>query len=272
MDKSQAPEPYSGYDERRRLGAPTGAMKTSQTNTDPTQHIQIIDSIILLFGKKSQTLEKRKLKGMVDWGSIIIVFEKALGASTNRNKLRRTKPKLRCRKLLSDFNMLASTMRGNERQMCYELAFLLKEAGDAEPKADKTGIRGLVVAKTSLDPVLAVEKFKELLLAKPYEFRYSLRIIPIQKVVPTELEAVKSAALELASKLGENESFRVTVEKRFTNIHSRDLIEAVATEVKNKVNLENPDKILLIEVLGAYTGVALLKPTDIISVFKEKML
>ena len=90
--------------------------------------------------------------------------------------------------------------------------------------------------------------------------------------MPTELEAVKLAALELASKLGENESFRVTVEKRFTNIHSRDLIEAVATEVKNKVNLENPDKILLIEVLGAYTGVALLKPTDVISVFKEKML
>ncbi len=174
--------------------------------------------------------------------------------------------------MLSDFNLLASTMRGNERQMCYELAFLLKEAGDPEPKSDKTGIRGLVVARTTLDPVEAVEKFKALLVEKPYEFRYSLRIIPIQKVVHTELDEVKEAALELASKLGEEESFRITVEKRFTGIHSRDLIEAVATEVKNKVDLEKPDKILLIEVLGGYTGVALLKPSDIISVLKEKML
>jgi tRNA acetyltransferase TAN1 len=156
--------------------------------------------------------------------------------------------------------------------MCYELEFLIKEAGDPEPKVDRTGIRGLVVAKTALDPLETMEKFKTFLSEKPYEFRYSLRIIPIQKVVHTELDEVKMAALELVSKLGEGESFRVTVEKRFTSIHSRDLIEAVATEVKNKVDLENPDKILLIEVLGGYTGVALVKPSDIISVLKEKML
>ena len=74
------------------------------------------------------------------------------------------------------------------------------------------------------------------------------------------------------AKLGENESFRVTVEKRFTSIHSRDFIETVATEVKNKVELENPDKVLLIEVLGGYTGLSLIKPSDTISVMKEKML
>jgi len=174
--------------------------------------------------------------------------------------------------LLSDFNILATTMRGNERQMCHELVFLLKEAGDAEPKADKTGIRGIVVAKTSLNPVEAIEKFHSILQERPYEFRYALRILPIEKVVHTNLEEVKQAAAEFTSKLGETETFRVTIEKRFTSIHSRDFIEAVASEVKNKVELINPDKVLLIEVLGAYTGLALIKPTETISVMKEKML
>jgi len=174
--------------------------------------------------------------------------------------------------LLSDFNLLASTMRGNERPMCYELAFLLKEVGDADPKVDKSGIRGLVVAKTNLNPAEAVEKFRALLLEKPYEFRYSLRIIPIEKVVHTELEEIKNAALGLATKMSETESFRVTVEKRFTDIHSRDFIEAVATNIQNRVNLENPDWILLIENLGGYTGVSLLKPSSILSVLKAKML
>jgi tRNA acetyltransferase TAN1 len=156
--------------------------------------------------------------------------------------------------------------------MCYELAFLLKEAGDAEPKTDKTGIRGLIVAKTSLDPIKVIEKFRAILEEKPYEFRYSLRIIPVEKVVHTDLEEVKRTAIELAKKMGETESFRVTVEKRFTNIHSRDFIEAVATNIQNRVDLENPEWILLIENLGGYTGISLLKPNSILSVMKAKML
>ncbi len=163
-------------------------------------------------------------------------------------------------------------MRGNERQMCHELAFLLKEAGDPEPKVDKTGIRGLVVAKTALDPVEALQKFHALLQERPYEFRYALRIIPIQKVVHTDVEEIKAAALELTTTLAEEESFRVTVEKRFTTTHSRDIIEAIAPNIKNRVDLKNPDKTLLIEVLGGYTGISLVKPVDIISVLKEKML
>jgi tRNA acetyltransferase TAN1 len=156
--------------------------------------------------------------------------------------------------------------------MCHELAFLLKEAGDPEPKVDKTGIRGLVVAKTALDPVEALQKFHALLQERPYEFRYALRIIPIQKVVHTDVEEIKAAALELTATLAEEESFRITVEKRFTTTHSRDIIEAIAPNIKNRVDLKNPDKTLLIEVLGGYTGISLVKPVDIISVLKEKML
>jgi tRNA acetyltransferase TAN1 len=98
-----------------------------------------------------------------------------------------------------------------------------------------------------------------------------LRIIPVQKVVNTNLEEVKAAAADLTAKMTEVETFRVTVEKRFTPIHSKDFIEAVAAEVKNKVDLDNPNRILLVEVLGGYTGLALVKPSDIISVLKEKM-
>jgi tRNA acetyltransferase TAN1 len=190
---------------------------------------------------------------------------------TNRNKLRCTLFRVvNC--LLQDFNLLASTMRGNERQMCYELSFLLKEAGDVDPQVDKTGIRGLVVAKTSLNPVEAIEKLRVMLQEKPFEFRYAFRIIPIQKVVRTDIEEVKKAAQEFATQMTEADTFRVTVEKRFTSIHSHDLIEAAATIITSKVDLNNPTKVLLIEVLGGYTGMALVKPTDVISVQKEKML
>ena len=175
--------------------------------------------------------------------------------------------------MLKDFNLLASTSRGNERPMCNELHYLLKEMlGDAEAVVSKTGVRGLVAAKTTLDPIQVIEKFRQLLKERPYEFRFALRIIPVQQVLPTDLEEIKRAANEFAKKIGETESFRVTVEKRFTSLHSQDLIAAVASDIKQKVDLKNPDWVLLIEVLGGFTGLSLLRPNEILAVVKEKMM
>ena len=86
--------------------------------------------------------------------------------------------------MLKDFNLLASTSRGNERPMCNELHFLLKEAlGDADALVSKTGVRGLVVAKTFLDPFAVMEKLRQILVERPYEFRFALKIIPIERIV-----------------------------------------------------------------------------------------
>jgi tRNA acetyltransferase TAN1 len=184
---------------------------------------------------------------------------------------------LKLKKVLKDFNLLATTSRGNERQMRYELTYLLKdELGDPEPVVGKTGIRGLVVAKTCIDPCSVIEKFRAMLQEHPYKFRYALRVLPIEKVVPTTLDEIKSAAAELSADIQENETFRVTVEKRYTSLHSRDLIEAVVKGIdetgERKVNLENPDKIMMVQVLGGLTGMALIKPNYVLSVLKEKML
>ncbi len=175
--------------------------------------------------------------------------------------------------MISDFNLVATTSRGNERPMCNELYYLLKEElGDAEAQTSKTKIRGLIVAKTALNPFEVIEKFRAILKERPYEFRYALRILPIERVVPTDLDEIRRVTMELAVRIGEGESFRVTVEKRFTTLHSKDIVEAAASEIKRKADMEHPDRILLIEVLGALTGVSLLKPSDILSVLKEKML
>jgi tRNA acetyltransferase TAN1 len=175
--------------------------------------------------------------------------------------------------MIDDFNLLATTMRGNERPMCNELLYILKEElGDVQAQTAKTKIRGLIVAKTSLDPVEAVGKFRNILTERPYEFRYALRIVPIQMVVHTDLSEIKKSTQEMASKIGENQSFRVTVEKRFTELHSKDIIEAAAGDLNRRVDLKNPDWILQIEVLGRLTGISLLKPNDVLAIVKEKML
>jgi len=174
--------------------------------------------------------------------------------------------------VLKEFNLLATTYRRDEGHARSELRYLLEQIGDKTAVVDRTGVSGLIVAKTSLDPYAVIRKFREILQERPYEFRYMLRVIPIEKVVHTSLEQIQSAAKELGSKVAEGETFRVMVEKRFTETHSRDIIEAAAVAIKRKVNLTKPDKILLVEVVGGLTGVSITKPDELLSVLKEKVL
>jgi tRNA acetyltransferase TAN1 len=174
--------------------------------------------------------------------------------------------------MLRDFNILATTSRGNEDNACSELWYLLGEIGDSAPTVNRTGVSGLVAAKTAFNPFDVIEKFRKLLRERPYEFRYTLRIIPVEKVVRTDLGEIQRAAMELSSKIGDGETFRITVEKRFTETPTQDIIEAAAANIEREVNLNNPDKILLIEVVGRLTGVSVIKPGEILAVMKEKVL
>ena len=174
--------------------------------------------------------------------------------------------------MLRSFNLLATTWRGNEKNACSELWYLLGEIGDSALTVDKTGVAGLIAAKTAFNPFEVIEKFRKILHERPYEFRYTLRIIPIEKVVHTDLGEIQQVATELSSKIGEDKTFRVTVEKRFTETPTQDIIEATAANIERKVDLNNPDKILLIEVIGRLTGVSVIKPEELLAVMKEKML
>ncbi len=172
--------------------------------------------------------------------------------------------------VMEDFNLLISTSRGNENNACSEIWFLLGELGDREALVDRTEVSGLIVAKTNLDPFKAIEELRNLLKERPEEFRYILKVLPVEIVVKTRIEEIKKAVAKLHNKILEDESFRVTVEKRHSNISTRDLIEAAVENLNRKVDLTNPDKIILIEVLGRLTGISVIKPNDILSVTKEK--
>lgn len=173
--------------------------------------------------------------------------------------------------MLRDFNLLATTSRGNEGYASSEMHYLLKEIGDSVPTVYRTSVSGLVAVKTAFNPIEAVEKLRTILHEHPYKFRYTLRIIPIERVLTTNLSEIERIAEELSSMIDENETFRITVEKRFTDVHSKEIIEAAAAKIERKVDLKEPDKILLIEVVGRQTGMSVIKPNNILSVLKEKM-
>lgn len=169
------------------------------------------------------------------------------------------------------FNLITTCRRHLERKAKEELLALLKCFGDAEAEAEITSISGVLVAVTKLDPFHVIGKCKELVISEPWQFRHISRILPVEMVVPTDLDDIRNAALKLAQpKLQPEDTFRVTVEKRHTDISSHEIILVIAELTNNKVSLENLSWIISVEVLGKSTGISVLKPNQIFSSVVEK--
>ncbi len=172
--------------------------------------------------------------------------------------------------MLEQFNILVSTSRGNERNACSELWYLLRELGDRRAEIEATGIIGLVIAQTELDPIDALEGLHKKLIESPWKFRYILKVTPIQRVVSSDVTKVADGVTELSKSIRPGESFKITVEKRHTSLSSREVIKIVADRVERRVNLDNPDKIVLIQIIGDLTGISIIRPSDVLSVEREK--
>ena len=172
--------------------------------------------------------------------------------------------------MLKEFNLIVSTSRGNERNTCSEMWYLLGELGDRGSTVEPTPAIGLVVARTKLEAVEAIHGLRSLLKERPWEFKYTLKLVPIQSVSEAKLDAIQASALALSDKIGEKEKFRITVEKRHTGLSSKTIIDTIAKKIDRKVDLENPDRIIMIDVIGELAGISLLKPEDVLSVEREK--
>lgn len=167
------------------------------------------------------------------------------------------------------FNLLVSTYRNREDDCISELWYLFRELGDDSVEAWRTSIPGLVAVKTKLDPFEAAKRLGSMAIERPWDFRYVFKLTPIELVVPTDLNEIAGSAQSLAErKISLNETYRVTVNKRATLLGSREVIEAVASRINRKVDLKNPDWIVLIEIIGNDTGISVVRQGDVVSIAK----
>ena len=172
--------------------------------------------------------------------------------------------------MLSDFNLLISSARGNEHEANSELWYLIAELGDRKAETSYTPVSGLTVAKTSLDPLKVVQKLRRTLKERPWEFRYVLKVKPLQKVVPTEIEAIGKAASEKSTAIRDGQTFRVSIEKRRSDVSSKEVIDAIAAKIPRKVDLRDPGRIVLVEIIGDISGISVIPPDGILGVEREK--
>ena len=167
-------------------------------------------------------------------------------------------------------NLIITCARHLEPETKEEMARFLENFGDSESQITITNMSGILTAKTKLDPVEVVRKISKIIEDEPWSVRYCLRIIPIQKLSKTGIDEIEKSVEDLIYQIKQDESYRISIEKRNSNISSQELITKIANKIKNKVSLENPDKIIQVEILGGNAGISILQKGEILSVEKIK--
>ncbi len=120
------------------------------------------------------------------------------------------------------------------------------------------------------DPKALISFITDFVRSEPFKVRFIMRIIPVDRTVDTKLEDIVKAVKELAGGIGPGETFRITIEARDSPYTEKELINAIADAVERKVNLESPDKVILLQIFGEYAGVSVISPHDIVSIQKLK--
>ena len=169
-------------------------------------------------------------------------------------------------------SFLISSQRTLERDALSEAFYVLSDVYGYAVKPLKSRVPGLSILTLSdkkLDPIEVIEDFREYITEKG-PLVACLKIIPLEVLIKTSLPDIVTYVKEKAQKkIKPTNSWRISVNKRQTNLGTKEVIEEVAEEINwGTVKLKEPDFEIRIEIIRDLTGITIMKPNTEISMAK----
>jgi tRNA(Ser,Leu) C12 N-acetylase TAN1 len=143
----------------------------------------------------------------------------------------------------------------------------LHEFGDIKPEIKRTSTMGIAVVHTSLDNRDVIKRCKEL-FQQELAFQNAIKWSPVDYWCETDLDAMKKVIEDnIKERIEEGQSWGMQVDKhRWQKFHTNEIVAYLAPAIERKVDLDNPDKIIRVDVVGKETAISLLIPDEIFSV------
>ena len=169
------------------------------------------------------------------------------------------------------FNILVSTPRNFERDALSELDFLISQLyPDSKFNFGKTIVSGLIWGNLIGEkPIIVVRDIARFIKENEIPVHYLLKFVPIQKVIKTNFDDIEEYLIKNLDQIKMDDKFKIELNKRRIHDRSLDIINYIAKNIDRKVDLENPDKIIRIEIIGKYTGISFLEPGDVYSLKRD---
>ena len=169
-------------------------------------------------------------------------------------------------------NLLITCQRNLEEQTIDEIRNLLDEFGDSNPKISKTEFSGIIQVNTIIDTIEVITKIREKISEEPWLIRFCSRLIPIQKECESNLNVIRNEIAKMIFCINKDQTYRITIEKRNSQMKSQEIVSHIADLIPNKVSLEYPDWEIVIQIMGKITGIGIVPKNSILSVNREKRL
>ena len=152
----------------------------------------------------------------------------------------------------------------------FEVREVLKQVGE-KPQIGQTEVEGLFKVAVS-NARAAAAKIRNLCSSNPNLFAVTHHYTPIDNWCQSDVSAMQKLIRAASSGIGQSEKWKMGLNKRhWDQLEGVKLIIKLTDVVERKhVDLDNPDKIVQVEIIGKEAGVALLTPKDIVDVAREK--
>lgn len=168
-----------------------------------------------------------------------------------------------------DFNLLISYLSRHYREAEEEARRILAKLGDSQPFVSKTQAKGIAGIKTKLKNREVITGIRQLFKTSPFEFNFVLKWVPVDIWCSSDLEQMKAVVDKIKDQIKPNEKWAMKVEKRrYQLMTTEEIIKALASLIREKVDLSHPNKILRLDIIGDQTGISILGPKDIFSLAK----
>ena len=169
-------------------------------------------------------------------------------------------------------SFLISSQRSFERDALSEAFYIISDILKHDLKPLRSRVPGLSILRLtdeSSDPFEIISKIVDYIEEKG-PLVACLKIVPLECLIKTNLQNIALKTTEMAKlKILPSNSWRITVNKRQSNLGTFQVINEVAEEINwGIVNLETFELEVRIEIIRDLTGISIMKPNTEISMVK----
>ncbi len=162
--------------------------------------------------------------------------------------------------------LLVSYQCGHYGKARREIRLILRHLGDPQASVERTAVDGIALARTVLEGGDVVRGCREMFL-RGFAFEHAVKWVPVDYWCEADLGAIRRVLAEkVRDRIAPGETWGLKVAKRRWQLyHTADIVANLAEVIDRKVNLDHPDKLVRVDVVGRQVAVSVLRPGEVFS-------